>query len=418
MISAKSTLWAEVDENGRLQLPQTIIDEYGLQPGARVRIDQSPNSFQLHRPVTHLNKLYIEPTNRCNLDCITCMRNNWDVQFGNMSAETFDRVLAGIKTLPAPPTILFGGIGEPTFHRDLPDMMAKVKALGCRVEMITNGTLLTADKSRQLIEAGLDMLWVSLDGVNPQGYADVRLGAELPNVLANLRQFRRLRRPGHRPHPEIGIAFVAMRRNIGDLPELLSLGKRLGVTQFRVSNLLPHSAETSQDILYEQTLRSITYLPSPWLRQLHLPKMDFDDDTAVSFLEALRSGYNVVFAGNNLGQSNDVCTFIESGSCVVGWDGNVSPCPPLLYTHTGYLRGYERVSYKHIVGNINENDLLDLWLDNEYVAYRERVHQFAFAPCTACGGCDLSRDNQTDCFDVTAPACGGCLWAQGVIQCP
>ncbi len=418
MISAKSPLWAEVDENGRLQLPQPLIDQYGLQPGARVRIDQSSNSFRLHRPVTHLNKVYIEPTNRCNLDCITCMRNNWDVTFGNMSASTFEHVLDGLRTLPAPPTVLFGGIGEPTFHRDLPDMITKAKALGCRVEMITNGTLLTTEKSHQIIKAGLDMLWVSLDGAQPHSYADVRLGAELPKVLENLEQFRRLRRPGHRPHPEMGIAFVAMQRNIGDLPELLALGKRLGVMQFHVSNLLPHSAETSQDILYEQTLRSITYLPSPWLRQLHLPKMDINEDTAVPFLEALRSGYNVVFAGNNLGQSNDVCTFIESGSCVVGWDGSVSPCPPLLYTHTGYLRGYERVSHKHIIGNINERDLLDLWLDADYVAYRERVHQFAFAPCTACGGCELSRENETDCFDVPAPACGGCLWAQGVIQCP
>ena len=418
MISAKSPLWAEVDENGRLQLPQSLIERYGLQKGARVRIDADTNSFRLHRPVTHLNKLYIEPTNRCNLDCITCMRNNWDVAFGNMTADTFASVLASIEMLPSPPTVLFGGIGEPTFHRELPNMIAKVKALGCRVEMITNGTLLTAKKSRQIIDAGLDMLWVSLDGAKPQSYADVRLGAELPTVLENLEQFRRMRRPGHRPHPDIGIAFVAMKRNIGDLPELLALGKRLGVTQFHVSNLLPHSAETSTDILYDETLRSITYLPSPWLRQLHLPKMDINDDTAVPFLKALRSGYNVVFAGNNLGQSNDVCTFIENGSCVVGWDGSVSPCPPLLYTHTGYLRGYERVSYKHIIGNIKDHNLIDLWLDPDYVAYRERVHQFAFAPCTACGGCDVSRTNETDCFDVVAPACGGCLWAQGVIQCP
>jgi len=65
-----------------------------------------------------------------------------------------------------------------------------------------------------------------------------------------------------------------------------------------------------------------------------------------------------------------------------------------------------------------DRDLLELWLDPEYVAYRERVHQFAFAPCTKCGGCEISRSNETDCFDVVAPACGGCLWAQGVIQCP
>jgi hypothetical protein len=30
----------------------------------------------------------------------------------------------------------------------------------------------------------------------------------------------------------------------------------------------------------------------------------------------------------------------------------------------------------------------------------------------------LAEANLEDCLGNTAPACGGCLWAQGVIQCP
>ena len=33
----------------------------------------------------------------------------------------------------------------------------------------------------------LDVLWVSLDGATPEGFGDVRLGAELPLILENLR---------------------------------------------------------------------------------------------------------------------------------------------------------------------------------------------------------------------------------------
>ena len=412
------THWAEVDERGRLVLEPDIAARYGLAPGARVRLDLDTNSVRLHRPVTHLAKLYIEPTNWCNIDCRTCMRNNWDVETGFMNAATFERILDGLKAMPAPPTVMFSGIGEPLSHGRIAKMVAAVKALGCRTEMITNGTLLTEKRSRELIAAGLDLLWVSIDGARPESYADVRLGAELPNVLANLKRFRRLRRPSHRPVPQIGIAFVAMKRNIGDLPELLEMGRSLGVMYFHVSNLLPHTAEMSDEILYRDSLTSITYFPSRWLRQISIPKMDLNEFTREPFLEALDSGYNVTFAGNNLGMSNDVCTFIESGSMIVGWDGSVSPCPPLLHTHTGYLRGYERVSHRHLIGHVAERDLLDLWLDPEYVAYRERVHSFAFAPCSYCGGCEMSRENETDCFDNEAPACGGCLWAQGVIACP
>jgi MoaA/NifB/PqqE/SkfB family radical SAM enzyme len=418
MATEEQTHWAEIDENGRLVIEPEIAARYGLMPGARVRLDLENNTVRFHRPVTHLAKLYVEPTNWCNIDCRTCMRNNWDVETGFMDAPTFERILAGLRTMPSPPTVMFSGIGEPLSHGRIAKMIAAVKALGCRTEMITNGTLLTEKRSRELIAAGLDLLWVSIDGARPESYADVRLGAELPRVLENLKRFRRLRRPSHRPVPQIGIAFVAMKRNIGDLPELLEMGRGLGVMYFHVSNLLPHTAEMSDEILYRESLTSITYFPSRWLRQISLPKMDLNEFTREPFLKALDSGYNVTFAGNNLGMSNDVCTFIESGSMIVGWDGSVSPCPPLLHTHTGYLRGYERVSHRHLIGHVAERDLMDLWLDPEYVAYRERVHGFAFAPCSYCGGCEMSRDNLTDCFDNDAPACGGCLWAQGVIVCP
>ena len=417
-ITNKPTIWAEVDANGRLIIPPDLASRYGLQPGERVRLQPGENDLRLHRAVGNLAKIYIEPTNRCNLDCLTCMRHNWDVTMGRMSAAVFERILAGIREIDPPPTVFFGGVGEPLFHPRTPEMVAAVKAADARAELITNGTLLDEKKARALIEAGLDLIWVSLDGARPESYADVRLGAELPNVLANIRRLRSLRRPGHRAKPAIGIAFVAMRRNIGDLPELLNLGKRLGVSRFHVSNVQPHTRQMQQEILYTAALNSITFVESPWLRQLILPKMDLNEHTREPFLQALDSGYNVRLAGQNLGGANDVCTFIESGSLTVGWDGRVTPCPPLLYDHTVYLREYERKSRQHTIGNVLEHGLLDLWHDPDYVAYRERVQSFAFAPCTPCGGCELLEENQTDCFDNQAPACGACLWAQGIVQCP
>jgi hypothetical protein len=46
------------------------------------------------------------------------------------------------------------------------------------------------------------------------------------------------------------------------------------------------------------------------------------------------------------------------------------------------------------------------------------VQRFDFSPCAYCGGCDLSKGNETDCIGNTFPTCGGCLWAQGIVQCP
>jgi MoaA/NifB/PqqE/SkfB family radical SAM enzyme len=206
-------------------VPLELAERFGLKPGTTMRIEAGPNGFRLRRPVTHLAKVYIEPTNRCNLECVTCIRNCWDEPLGEMSPATFARIVEGLRTLSRPPDVLFGGLGEPLAHPDIADMVQQAKALGSSVELITNGTLLNKPLAMQLIDAGLDILWVSLDGATPESYKDVRLGAALPEVLANLRQFRHARWSKHQPvtldlvlKPQLGIVFVAMKRNISDLP--------------------------------------------------------------------------------------------------------------------------------------------------------------------------------------------------------
>ena len=417
-MNSKPTLWGEVDEQGNLIFPPELAVQFGLQPGARFRLENGGNRIQMHRPVTNLTKVYIEPTDLCNIACRTCIRNGWDERMGRMNEETFSRILDSVEGLVPVPTIFFGGLGEPLFHKHTVDWIARAKAIGAQVELITNGTMLTEKRSRKIVDAGLDVIWVSIDGATPQSYADVRLGAELPKVLNNLSQFRQMRPGGHHPRPEIGIAFVAMARNINDLPEVLRIGRSIGAKHFSVSNVLPYTADMQSEMLYTCSLRNISYMSSSTHAKLSLPLIDINEITREAFLAAMNSGYNVNFAGNSLGNATDVCNFIESGTLSIGWDGGVSPCWPLMHTHTSYLHGKPRLSRRHVVGNVNDQDLLDIWSDEEYVAYRQKVQSFGFAPCTFCGGCDLSEANEEDCFGNDFPACGGCLWSQGVIQCP
>lgn len=415
---ANKTLWAEVDSEGRLIVPAELVNQYGLTPGARLRIEADTNSVRLHRSVQQLAKIYIEPTNRCNITCRTCMRNTWDEPLGMMSADTFALVAGSIAALASKPRVMFAGIGEPLFHPRTVEMIARLHEIGCAVELTTNGTLLTPKRSRQLVDAGLNVLWVSLDGATPESYADVRLGAALPKVIENLRQMRPMRKGFYLPQPELGIAFVAMKRNIGDLPNVIRLGRSLGAKHFSVSNVLPYTDELRHETLYDHTLKDLAYFSSDWIAQLSLPKMEINDVTQQAFLDALRSGCSITFAGHAWSGASDVCTFIESGAMAIGWDGSVSPCPPLLHNHESYLRNYKRVSHRHVIGNVGERGLLDLWSDPDYAAYRERVQGFAFAPCSFCGGCEMLEANKEDCVGNGFPACGSCLWAQGVIQCP
>ncbi|MBK8047180.1 MAG: radical SAM protein [Anaerolineales bacterium] len=415
--SAPSVEWGYVDDEGRLVLSPEMRRSLGLEPGARMRIEHEGNTLRLHRPASHLAKVYIEPTDSCNLDCVTCFRNSWQTPIGRMSDETFEIILAGLARLDPMPTVYFGGIGEPMFHQRTTEWIARVKQLGARVEMITNGTLLTEQRSRQLIDAGLDVLWVSIDGATPENYADVRLGAELPKVLENLKRFRTLRKGHKTAKPEIGIAFVAMKRNIHDLPKVLMIARNLGALHFSVSNVLPVTDDPQAEVLYKQTMRSLSYINSSQTPHLSLPKMDFDEYTREALFAAFQSGFSVSYAGANWGGSNDVCDYVESGSMTIGWNGNVSPCWPLLHTHGSYLHQKAHTSFRHIVGNAHERELLDLWHDPAYVAYRERAG-LCVPPCTFCGGCDASEDNLEDCIGNEFPTCGTCLWAQGLIRCP
>lgn len=408
-----------VDKEGRLFLPPEVSSRYGLQPGAEVWVDERRDGLSLRPPLTHLRKVYVEVTNACNLDCHTCIRNIWEEPIGQMNEDTFHRIIEELKLFSPPPKIFFGGFGEPLFHPDIVEMVIRAKALGSSVELITNGTMLTHTMSQRLIEADLDVLWVSIDGATPESYADIRLGATLTEVLSNIKTFRDIRMEAQRLTPEIGFAFVAMRRNIADLASVLRLGYERDVTHFLITNVLPYTPELRDEALYTHALMDIIYQPPLELPHVDLPKMDVSEIMNERLYRALHENVQTVSIGGGiLGEASDRCPFIESGSTAISWEGNLSPCLPLLHTHSYYLDERRRFSRRYTVGNIMEKSLKELWCEPQYLAFRERVQKFSFSHCVFCAGCDFALANEEDCRDNTHPTCGGCLWAQGVIQCP
>ncbi len=422
----KTERHACVDEKGRLIVPDRVASHYGFRPGVQVPVDQKEPVLRVHPSVNRLAKVYIEPTNRCNLDCTTCMRNDWNEPLGRMTGSTFEKIVEELRHVSPAPAVFFGGLGEPLMHPDIVEMVAAAKRFSPSVELITNGTLLNTATSNRLMDAGLDMLWVSLDGATPESYADVRLGAALPAVLQNLAAFQQARLErnvspdclcveGYNfyDRPLIGIVFVAMRRNIKDLPALLNMCNRYAVSRFMVSNILPYSEEMCSETLYSRTLTDTSSLT-----RLELPRMDVNEVTAKVLSEASRTGYSVTVAGANPLEAINRCPFVIAGAMAIRWDGKVSPCVPLLHSHTRYVNDKPHFCRSYAVGSVNGTRLGELWGDHDYVRFRERVQLFEFSPCTMCGGCDFSKSNEEDCQGNTFPTCGTCPWAQGIVQCP
>ena len=99
--------------------------------------------------------------------------------------------------------------------------------------------------------AGLDQLVVSIDGASAEAFGRVRSGASLARVVENVRRLHDRRGPNYGPGTRIGVEFVAMRSNVGELPGLGRLAAQLGATFIIVSNVLAYTADLLGETLYD-----------------------------------------------------------------------------------------------------------------------------------------------------------------------
>jgi radical SAM protein with 4Fe4S-binding SPASM domain len=135
-------------------------------------------------PLSAPYALYLYPTNRCNFRCNYCvhaldhrtLRSKYGMDHTDMTLATFKNAAEGLAGMAAPlKTMIFVGQGEPLLNKDLPAMIAyaKEKGISRRVEIITNGSLLTPRVSDALLDAGLDVLRVSVQGMSADMYKKV-----------------------------------------------------------------------------------------------------------------------------------------------------------------------------------------------------------------------------------------------------
>ena len=369
--------------------------------------------------IDRFNKLYVEITTACNLDCVMCVREVWHEPIGAMPLETFAGLMAQIRTLPAPPVIHLSGYGEPLAHPHFLELVALAKATGAKVEATSNGTLLARRMSEALIDLDLDRIVVSLDGASAERFESIRARASYDRVIDNLLWLKRLRlrRHGRHGNPQLALAFVAMRDNVADLAALPHLAAVLGAWEILVSNLVPHTAALEEQILYSRALTACAFRASRWVPAMSIPKFDLDARTMEPVRGAFSSTASITLNGASLSGRNDYCRFAQEGMAAVRWDGEVSPCLSLLHDHPEYIRGRRKDVTHHSFGNIDATPLPEIWASAAFAAFRQRVRDFNFSPCTTCGGCERFPQNFEDCTDNGFPTCGGCLWAQGFVQC-
>ena len=137
-------------------------------------------------------RLWIEPTNHCNLRCAMCPNSSERAKKKClMELSLFKRIVDEAQEFVY--DVNLHHTGESLIHPDFPEMVAYCREKGLVTRLHTNATLLTEEKARQIIAAGLDLISFSFDGYDKETYEGLRIGARFEETLENIKNFLRLK---------------------------------------------------------------------------------------------------------------------------------------------------------------------------------------------------------------------------------
>lgn len=198
--------------------------------------------------------LYIEPTNACNLKCVFCARHKMHRQPQFLSLDQFKFVIdALIKENITTPYITITGNGEPLLNRDIFMMIRYAKEKGFNVSIISNATLLDADKARNLIDSGVDRCQFSFDSIEKCDYEQIRRNANFEKTLLNILNFLKMNKEGGFP-VYVSISSVLCSLTESQQEKYLAFWKSLPVDNVYSSWLYTLQGDSG---LYDEASKSI-----------------------------------------------------------------------------------------------------------------------------------------------------------------
>jgi sulfatase maturation enzyme AslB (radical SAM superfamily) len=132
--------------------------------------------MQNHRP--QAQKVYFEVTNHCNFHCDFCPMTESKRKRQHMDYALFTKGIHDVVNDNIADTVGFHVLGEPLLYSRIFEAISYAKGKGLRTEINTNGSLLTEERVKALVQAGLDTLCVSVQVLNANEHAS--RGSNLP----------------------------------------------------------------------------------------------------------------------------------------------------------------------------------------------------------------------------------------------
>ena len=124
--------------------------------------------------------LFIDPSSVCNFKCTFCPcgggnKEWWDKEkkVNILSYSLYRNIIDQVAEFPdRVKTLRLYKEGEPLLNKRLPDMIyyARKKDVADKIDLTTNGSLLTEDLNFALIDAGIDRINISVEALDEEGY--------------------------------------------------------------------------------------------------------------------------------------------------------------------------------------------------------------------------------------------------------
>lgn len=176
----------------------------------------------------------IEVTNRCNLNCLMCIRERVDCSRGDLDFSLFRHIID--RDFPHRHSALLYGQGEPLLHPDIFRMIAYERQKNNFVTTVTNATLLERHICDEIVSSGLNILRLSMDASTPEVYNTIRKNADYTAVVENITRLVRII-DEYRAGPKLCLVFMVMENNLNDLPGMISLAGKLGISNVEVKEV-------------------------------------------------------------------------------------------------------------------------------------------------------------------------------------
>lgn len=293
-------------------------------------------------------QITVEATASCQLHCPSCPT---PVSLGRprgfFSPDLFRHLISQIDwPLEA---ISFAWSGEPLLNRALPAMIATAaRTLGVWTYVSTNGLLLERD-CESLVDSGLSMLRIGLDGVNQEMSSKYRVGIEFDKVVRGIQKLCQLRDARGLRTPRVSMQMLVMRHTEAHFDEFMALARRCGA-----------------DEVY---FKSFNVSLSDWLPRERCREL------AEEFLP--QNPRYLRYRRNDAGEfelrpelRNAPCPEVAS-SVTILHTGQVVPC-------------CEDFSGSYVLGDIRLQKLSEIWQGESYAKLRERVRAREPGMCREC----------------------------------